>query len=379
MMKLAFVSNYLSIHQVSLCEELYKHLGSGFHYISVEKISDWRIASGYRDLDFDYKFVIRAYEDETKALKIVEEADVVIIGSAPDKYIVKRLLENKITFRYSERLYKKELTVKSYPRALVSSWLHHKRFRNKPLYMLCASAYTANDCLRFGNYRGKLFKWGYFPELKNYDIGDLFRLKNNVPVQLLWVGRLIEFKHPLMAIEVAQYLRNKGIAFHLTIVGTGKQESDILQLIKLRKLEEYIHLVGAVPAAEVRGYMETANVFLFTSDREEGWGAVVNEAMNSGCAVVACKAAGSVPFLITDKVNGLLFNVGDQEMLNKCVKRLIEDRNFCQTLGRNAYTTIQKVWNARVAAERLLILIDSLKKGGTPFKEGLCSPAEIVN
>lgn len=361
-----------------LCEALCQLLQNDFCYIAVNKISEWRIASGYKDLDSNFPFVIKAYEDEMRALKITEESDVVIIGSAPDKYIEKRLQKNRITFRYSERFYRKKITLKSYPRALVSSWLHHKRFRNKPLYMLCASAYTANDCLRFGNYRSKLFKWGYFPELKNYDIDNLLQQKDIETIQLLWVGRLIELKHPRMVIEVARFLRNSKIKFCLTILGTGEQETDILQLIKLYQLEEQVHLVGAVPATMVRQYMERSSIFIFTSDYREGWGAVINEAMNSGCAVVACKAAGSVPFLITNQTNGLIFNVGDQETLNASVKKLVEDRDFCQTLGRNAYTTIQKTWNARVAAERLLILIDSLKKGGTPFKEGPCSPAEIV-
>lgn len=49
-------------------------------------------------------------------------------------------------------------------------------------------------------------------------------------------------------------------------------------------------------ASEVRSYMEKADIYLFTSDFNEGWGAVLNESMNSGCAVVASHAIGSVPF-----------------------------------------------------------------------------------
>jgi glycosyltransferase involved in cell wall biosynthesis len=45
-------------------------------------------------------------------------------------------------------------------------------------------------------------------------------------------------------------------------------------------------------------------VFIFTSDRNEGWGAVLNEAMGSGCAVVAADLIGSVPYLIEHKKMG---------------------------------------------------------------------------
>ena len=44
--------------------------------------------------------------------------------------------------------------------------------------------------------------------------------------------------------------------------------------------------------------MEQANIFIISSTHEEGWGAVVNEAMNSGCVVIGSHAAGAVPFLI---------------------------------------------------------------------------------
>lgn len=43
--------------------------------------------------------------------------------------------------------------------------------------MLCASAFTTYDLFIFGNYKGRTFKWGYFPEYKEYDIDDLLRKK----------------------------------------------------------------------------------------------------------------------------------------------------------------------------------------------------------
>ncbi len=78
-------------------------------------------------------------------------------------------------------------------------------------------------------------------------------------------------------------------------------------MIKDRNLEEYISWKGALPAEEVRNYMMNTDIFVCTSNRFEGWGAVLNEAMNSQCAIVACNRIGSVPFLIEDGVNGFTF------------------------------------------------------------------------
>ena len=55
--------------------------------------------------------------------------------------------------------------------------------------------------------------------------------------------------------------------------------------------------------------MERADIYLATSDRQEGWGAVINEAMNSGCAVVADHMMGAVPYLISHEENGMIYNI----------------------------------------------------------------------
>ncbi len=377
-MTFAFVSCYLSVHQVPICEELYRQLGNNFHYISVDRVPEWRLKSGYRDLDLEYPFVIRAYEDEKKALDITESCDVLMIGSAPDKYIKKRLSKNKLTIRCSERLYKNGVSAKLFPKAAGSALLRYHIYRNKRLYMLCASAYTAVDCLKFGCYKGKMFKWGYFPETIEYDYSVLLKQKEQSSVNILWVGRLIDWKHPEMAIEVADYLRKNGIAFQLKIVGTGEMETTIVEAIKQKKLDDAVHLVGAIPVSEVRHYMEQANIFLFTSDKKEGWGAVVNEAMNSGCAVIGCDAAGSVPFLIQDGVNGLSFHAGDQEQLNMNIEKVVTSPELCRTLGKNAYRTITNEWNAKVAVNRLLELVRNDMVLPEAFVDGPCSIASII-
>jgi len=126
--------------------------------------------------------------------------------------------------------------------------------------------------------------------------------------------------------------------------------------------------------------MEKADIFLFTSDYNEGWGAVLNESMNSGCAVVASHAIGSVPFLIRDNKNGLIYRNGDNEDLFQKVKYLIENPKERERIGRNAYFTLKELWNADLAAERFLSLVEDLmhQNKSTRFSDGPCSPAKRI-
>ena len=61
--------------------------------------------------------------------------------------------------------------------------------------------------------------------------------------------------------------------------------------------------------------MEKSSIYLFTSNFDEGWGAVLNESMNSACAVISSHAAGATPFLISHNINGLLYTSGDVDEL----------------------------------------------------------------
>ena len=127
-------------------------------------------------------------------------------------------------------------------------------------------------------------------------------------------------------------------------------------LIKTEGLEDCVHMLGAMNPNDVRKYMEQAQIFLFTSDFNEGWGAVLNEAMNSACAVVASNAIGSVPFLVKNGDNGFIYKNGDIEDLYSKVEYLINNPQETAEIGRNAYKTMSDIWNAKVSAKRFIEL-----------------------
>lgn len=104
-------------------------------------------------------------------------------------------------------------------------------------YLLCASAYAAGDYARIGLFRGKALKWGYFPETKTYDLAALFERKraNRRPV-ILWVARFIGWKHPEVAVELAEKLKQAGYAFDLNMIGSGKLEEQIRRMIRRKEI-----------------------------------------------------------------------------------------------------------------------------------------------
>lgn len=388
-MKIVFVSNYLSHHQIPFCDAISAIQDMEFFFVSTDVMSLERRNFGYRDIEKTYE--IRTYNNAealNRAKEIINDAEVVILGSAPDSYIIPRLKAGKLTFKYSERFYKQGLTYKNLPHAVMGAWLHHGRFQKYPLYMLCASAYTAGDAAIFHNYIGRTYKWGYFPEAKKYDVTDLMSRKLSVTsgwkhpqVSILWAGRLIGWKHPDVSIELAASLKEKGYSFRMSIIGNGEMEQKLRTMIEQKDLTDCVEMLGAMSPEEVRSHMEKADIYLFTSDFNEGWGAVLNESMNSGCAVIASHAIGSVPFLIQDGENGLIYENGNQQQFEERVESVIKDSEYRKRLGVNAYESVVNEWSADIAAKRFVALSQSLLKkepADNLFAKGPCSRAVIL-
>ena len=371
-----FFSNFLLHHQTPFCEAMVKRIGDGYRFVATEPVPQDRLEMGYMNLE-DAPYAVNAYKDESsynEAMRLGYESDVVIIGSAPDDFIEKRLADNKLTFRYSERYFKK-LRWRVHPLA----WkLHYKkdiRYRNKELRMLCASAYTAPDCRFIFSYPNKTYKWGYFPMITQLPYERLRAVKSeDNTVRIIWVSRFIKLKHPEEIIRLASLLKKDKLDFRIEMLGIGELRERYEQIVTEENLSDVITFTGPFSPSEVLEHMQKSDIFLFTSDKNEGWGAVMNESMSSACAVVACREIGSVPYLIEDGVNGFIYDKHGKNSLYKYVKMLIEDKDLRERLQKNAYNTMKDVWNAESATDRLLHLIDCIQKGTeTGYTSGPCS------
>lgn len=378
-MRFVFVSNYYTHHQSALSERLYDKLGDNYKFIQTEHMDEERLKMGW--IETIPPFVIESYKSDesySEAVRLIQSADVVVIGSAP-KYMERmRLQTGKLTIKYSERIYKPSYQrYKNFLRVFKYYFEFHK-FNN--LFLLCASAYAYADYAKSGLFKNKAFKWGYFPTVKKYDdIEEL--IDDKTSGSILWAARFIDWKHPEVPIRVAKRLKQSGYKFKLSLIGNGELENKIRDMIKAENLEDCVQMLGSMKPEEVRRYMEQSEIFLFTSDFNEGWGAVLNESMNSACAVVASHAIGSVPFLINDGENGFIYKNGDERDLFKKVKYLLDNPKKCSDMGKNAYASLMTTWNADVAGDRLLTICSGLLKGENVndiYIGGPCSMAKII-
>lgn len=376
-----FVSNYINHHQRPLCDALYQRLGKGFSFVQTMPMEAERVEMGWGIDVHEIPYVMCLYEDEYECLKRIMESDVVLFGwTGREDIVAPRLQSGKTTLRVSERLYREGQWKAISPRGLVAKYWEHIRYRKQNICMLCAGAYAASDFHLIGAYPDKLFKWGYFTKLRTYSEEVFLNMKpKDGPLQIVWAGRFIPLKHPEYAVRLGKTLQKKGYPFRMHMLGSGEMESALKQEVEQEGLLDSFLFYGYMQPEQVRDVMEKCHIHLFTSNHLEGWGAVVNEGMNSGCVEVVDERVGAAPYLIRQGENGLLYKNGRYEEMEALALDLFEHWEERRYMGRAAYETIRDMWNAEHAAAALLRFTDRLRQGRiVPEEEGPLSAAPII-
>lgn len=371
-MQIVFVSNYINHHQIPVSDELYRLSDGNYTFIQTEPMEEERINMGWDADAVNKPYVKLFYEKEEECKKLMMGADAVIFGGTErEELIIPRLEAGKFTVRYSERLYKEGRWKFVSPKGLKKKHYDHTRFRESNVFLLCSGAYVAGDFELIGAYPKKKLKYGYFPEFIEYrDIDE--KRGGNKKFEILWAARFIDWKHPEMMVELAKMIKGKGLNAHISMIGTG----ELLEATQksAEGLSEYISFLGAKTPSEVREQMRASDMFISTSDRKEGWGAVINEAMNSGCVTVAARQIGAAPYLVKNGENGYMYEAMNTESLFRILNEIMDSKAKAFSMRRKAYETIASQWNANEAARRLYEFMED-PEHKICYKEGPLSRA----
>ena len=371
-MKVVFVSNYLSHHQIPFSDEMYAITDGEYRFVQMEEMDEERKNMGWMIDETRYSYLLKYSSEPKKIQKLIDSADAVIVsGSVPYQYTGDRVKSGNLLIKYEERPFKHSDHVYLFkPRMLRMMLKCHRSCRDKNVYLLCAGAYVSKDMERFGAYPKKMYAWGYFPAFFDYGESGPEKERDN-KIRILWCARLIPWKRPMMAVELADFLKKKGVDFTLTMIGNGSLAKEVSEEINSRDLSEYIEMIDFVPYYDMQQYYLKSDIFFMTSDRNEGWGAVLNEAMNHGCICVADRKEGAAPWLIKDGENGFLYDT-PAEAYDNVLRLCKSDDEMIRNLQGKAYITIKNCWSPKLAAERIMTFLRD-PKGFIPPKDGIMS------
>jgi glycosyltransferase involved in cell wall biosynthesis len=238
-------------------------------------------------------------------------------------------------------------------------WELLKLAHNQASLNLCTSTAMVQELSNHGIERVDLWQRGVDTELFQPDLKSpkmRLKLSQNNPDNplLLYVGRVSaekeidRIKPVLEAIPEARF----------AIVGDGPHR----EALESHFAGTNTHFVGYLQGVELASAFASADAFLFPS-RTETLGLVLLESMAAGCPVVAANSGG-IPDIVTDGVNGYLFDPRDENGLISATKRLLTAKAEREELRQNARLEAEK-WGWQAATQQLLNYYQQILKNNS--------------
>jgi glycosyltransferase involved in cell wall biosynthesis len=153
-------------------------------------------------------------------------------------------------------------------------------------------------------------------------------------LRVLLLGRQTPSKGGTLALEAAGILRHEPIELEWRLVGPsdpGYRD----QLAALARELDITERVQILDHTDTPGHeISWANVVLMCSDAE-AFGLVTVEALKSGRPVIGTRSGGT-PEIVSDGVNGLLYEPGNAEQLAAALRRLATEPGLLARMSDNA-------------------------------------------
>ncbi|MTJ12397.1 glycosyltransferase family 4 protein [Anabaena sp. UHCC 0187] len=174
------------------------------------------------------------------------------------------------------------------------------------------------------------------------DLRNRIRQTYNIPetaIVILSVGNLVKYKNFDRVIDNIPVLLNFGVDVHCIICGTGVCENQLKSQAERLRIDKRVHFAGYVPERDLAGYYAACDIFaMLNSDNHEdktidNFGVVYLEAGYFGKPVIASRL-GSVLDAVHHEENGLLVNPDSGYEMLQTFKRLCQDSQLREKLGR---------------------------------------------
>lgn len=185
------------------------------------------------------------------------------------------------------------------------------------------------------------------------EIKKSYGIKNNNP-NIIFVGRLIDRKHPIDLIDAFQSVQEKA---NLLIVGDGPETGKLRNFVAQNGIRN-VFFIGYTPLPETRKLYSISDIFVLPSSFEP-WGFVVNEAMCFGLPILAADGVAAAHDLVDQGVNGFVFPSRDVKDLARKLNDLVADPVLCQSMGQRSLEMIRQ-WNYEVGLENFVKALQSI-------------------
>ncbi len=175
-------------------------------------------------------------------------------------------------------------------------------------------------------------------------------------VLLVWAGRFVAVKDPLLLVEA---LRRAPPSVRLVMLGGGPLRARVRDRLAAASLESRVLLPG--PVADVAPWIAAADAVVLSS-RSEGASIVVLEAKALEKPAIV-PTVGGLPDIVDHGKDGLWVPPGDADALAAAMARLAGDPALARDLGRAAGLDVERRYGADRLARETAALYERVVRG----------------
>ncbi len=322
-MRVVFWQNLLSFYQVPHITALAAQPGMEVVWVVQQTISPDRVALGWKVPEVSGVQVVVAPDDAAVARLVSErpEDSVHIFSGIHQEPTARKAFYLSLKTPAQIGL----LNEAPFPgrlRDLVSPALHgiHRFFYGKRISFILAMGHMAVDFYKSVGYSDAVvFPYGYFPDAPRKTVTISETVSKEGPVQILYLGQLIERKGVDILLRALGTLADLNWA--LTVIGGGDQKDALTALAEELRLEGRVTFLPSLENEAAMQQMAQSDVFVLPS-RHDGWGVVVNEALLRGVPVICSDRCGASD-LLEESWRGETFQTGSASSLETTLRRWI--------------------------------------------------------
>lgn len=180
-------------------------------------------------------------------------------------------------------------------------------------------------------------------------------------LQLVYVGRVSHYqKRAGDQAKVCALLKEKGIPFHLSVIGDGDAKASLSEVLIEGGLQHYVTFYGWLTQKEVAIHLSESDILLLTSDFE-GTPIAMMEALATGCGMVGTRVSGIEDYehhpLAKDCLG--VYTVGN---IDEAVEKIVQVSGIPGRIRREAARKIAETeFSMQVCMQRYLIAMATIK------------------
>ncbi len=189
-------------------------------------------------------------------------------------------------------------------------------------------------------------------------------VKNNSPIELISVSRLVEKKGIEYTIRAVADVAKTHPKIHYTIVGDGPIRAQLQSLIYQLRMQKHISMIGAQPNERIPALLYKSHIFVLSSvtagdGDQEGIANALKEAMATGMPVLSTKSAGTAE-LVENGVSGFLVQEKDVVGLAQKIRYFIRNPTTIGQMGYAGRKVVEERFHIYPIIDRFITLLEEI-------------------